>query len=360
MQVTSGGGAEPDWQARLPAPPPVLLSIAPGSASAGGGAFTLTVRGTGFQPTSTVRWNGVDRPTAFVSPQELTAQIAAADVAGPGTAEVSVATGPPGGGVSAARPFTVTARGPAGTAPPLAASPPVVTGNRRGGQRALVLAGRVGRRGLAHLAVAARRRADRRRHQHHVRAHARRRRPGGRLPGHRQQRRRRELLGERRRRPGRGRAAARQGRRRAPSRPPGRGSPRRASPPRCRAPLRTRAAVRAPARMRAGRLLAVRLTFNRALARERVALQMLRNGRYRTVLTRRVTGRRTRLAVRLLTAGELHLPDRGPRRRPAAPGQALQGPREPLSDAGRGGVAPAEVRCYHCACNYRPPIEERP
>ena len=303
VQITFGGGAEPDWQARLPAAPPVLLSIAPGSASAGGGAFTLTVRGTGFQPTSTVRWNGVDRPTAFVSPQELTAQIAAADVAGPGTAEVSVATGPPGGGVSAARPFTVTARGPAGTAPPVPASPPVVTGTAAvGGVLSCSQGAWVGGDSLTWqwlrdgapipgatgttyapttadvgLAIACRVTASNGGGASSSVSAAVVPVAGG--PG-----------------------PAKDGVVAEPD--PGAGQPAPREPAAVPAAPRTRAAVRAPARIRAGRLLAVRVTFSRALARERVALQMLRNGRYRTVLTRRVDGRRTRLAVRLLTAGE--------------------------------------------------------
>jgi hypothetical protein len=87
----------------------------------------------------------------------------------------------------------------------------------------------------------------------------------------------------------------------APAPGPGRTSSRPPSSEPAGPPLRF--GIRARARMRAGELLAVRVIFNRALARERVSLQMRRKNRYRTVLTRRVTGRTTRLAVRLLTAG---------------------------------------------------------
>ncbi|MDX6555292.1 MAG: hypothetical protein QOD86_1487 [Miltoncostaeaceae bacterium] len=302
VQITIGGGTQPDWQPRQPLPIPVLQSLAPDSASAGSGVFSLTVRGTGFQPGSVVRWNGVDRPTAFVSSVELTAQIDAADVAGPGTAQVTVSTGPPGGGLSEPKTFTVTALGPAGATPPLAVAPPQVTGAagvggvlscspgawagassltwqwlRDGAPIAgatsttyaptpadvgLSIACRVlasnGGGASASVSAAVVPAAG-------VPPPPKRPSDPGPTPGSEQ----------------------------TDSRQPA-STP--AGPP-------LRFGIRARARMRAGELLAVRVTFSRALARERVSLQMRRNTRYATVLTRRVTGRRTRLAVRLLTPG---------------------------------------------------------
>ena len=46
--------------------------VAPGSAS-----FMLTVRGTGFIPTSALRWNGSLLPTTYISGQSLTAKVPA-------------------------------------------------------------------------------------------------------------------------------------------------------------------------------------------------------------------------------------------------------------------------------------------
>src|SRR5262249_31023977 len=60
---------------------------------------------------SRVRWNGIDRPTAFVSSTQLTAQIAKADIAQPGPAGVTVFTAGPGGGTSNAATFDVAAPG---------------------------------------------------------------------------------------------------------------------------------------------------------------------------------------------------------------------------------------------------------
>jgi IPT/TIG domain len=72
---------------------PTVTSISPSSTVAGGPAFTLTVTGTNFTSTSIVQWNGTNRTTTFVDATRLTAAIAAADIAQPGTATVRVTTG---------------------------------------------------------------------------------------------------------------------------------------------------------------------------------------------------------------------------------------------------------------------------
>ncbi|MER3465584.1 MAG: hypothetical protein C4329_15405, partial [Chitinophagaceae bacterium] len=61
-------------------PTPTTTSISPNNATAGGSAFTLTVNGTNFTNASTVRWNGSNRTTTFVSATQLTAAITAADI----------------------------------------------------------------------------------------------------------------------------------------------------------------------------------------------------------------------------------------------------------------------------------------
>ena len=71
-------------------PVPTTTGLNPASTPAGGLAFTLTVNGTNFIPTSVVRWGGTDRVTTFVSATELQADITAADIAGEGTAQVTV------------------------------------------------------------------------------------------------------------------------------------------------------------------------------------------------------------------------------------------------------------------------------
>jgi hypothetical protein len=89
-------------------PVPVISSLSPTSAAVGGAAFTLTVNGTGFTSGSTVRWNGATRTTNFVSATQLTAAIAAADIATASSVPVTVLTPAPGGGTSAAQTFSVT------------------------------------------------------------------------------------------------------------------------------------------------------------------------------------------------------------------------------------------------------------
>ncbi len=88
-------------------PVPMLGSLNPGSVLAGSPGFALTVNGTGFVNGSTVRWNGADRATTFVSAMQLTAQIPTTDLATAGTASVSVFNPTPGGGTSNAATFTI-------------------------------------------------------------------------------------------------------------------------------------------------------------------------------------------------------------------------------------------------------------
>lgn len=89
-------------------PTPIATSLTPSSASAGTGAFTLTVNGASFLPASVVRWNGANRTTTYVSANEVRAQITATDIATAGSASVTVFNPTPGGGTSAALTFTIT------------------------------------------------------------------------------------------------------------------------------------------------------------------------------------------------------------------------------------------------------------
>jgi len=90
-------------------PVPTLTSLSPSSTAAGGPAFTLTVNGTNFVATSTVRWNGSNRTTTFVSATQLTAAIPASDIASQGSRTVTVFNPTPGGGTSGNQTFTISA-----------------------------------------------------------------------------------------------------------------------------------------------------------------------------------------------------------------------------------------------------------
>lgn len=87
---------------------PVLSAISPGSATAGTSGFTLTVDGLNFENGAVVRWNGVNRTTAFVSAARLTAAIAASDINSGGTVTVTVFN-PVAGVASNGMTFTVNA-----------------------------------------------------------------------------------------------------------------------------------------------------------------------------------------------------------------------------------------------------------
>jgi predicted phage tail protein len=94
---------------------PVIANMNPDMKYTGNPDFTLTVNGSGFVSTSVVRWNGADRSTTFVTPNQLTANISAGDIATAGTDIVSVFTPAPGGGTSNSVTFykTGTGTGPA-------------------------------------------------------------------------------------------------------------------------------------------------------------------------------------------------------------------------------------------------------
>jgi trimeric autotransporter adhesin len=96
-----------------PNPTPGVTRLDPAGVMQGSGAFTLTVNGSGFVGSSIVRWNGLPRPTTFVSATRITAQIGAEDVEHAGTAEVSVLSPGPGGGVSNAVQIDISSTPPA-------------------------------------------------------------------------------------------------------------------------------------------------------------------------------------------------------------------------------------------------------
>jgi len=88
--VSSGGVSSNTVQFPIA---PAITSLNPNSATAGGPDFTLTVAGSGFSQGATVRWNGSDLTTTFVSATQLTAAISRNLIANAGTANVSVNSG---------------------------------------------------------------------------------------------------------------------------------------------------------------------------------------------------------------------------------------------------------------------------
>jgi len=82
-------------------PVPFISSISPTNAEVGcGGApLDLTVNGTGFIPSSVVRFNGLDRVTTFISKKKLTAVLPPSDCK-KGSFPITVFNPSPGGGTS--------------------------------------------------------------------------------------------------------------------------------------------------------------------------------------------------------------------------------------------------------------------
>jgi len=75
---------------RQGATPPSISSLDPSSRAAGGPAFTLTVSGTNLTRNTIVQWNGEDRSTTWINSSQVTASIQRQDIAGAGTAQVTV------------------------------------------------------------------------------------------------------------------------------------------------------------------------------------------------------------------------------------------------------------------------------
>jgi uncharacterized protein (TIGR03437 family) len=106
--------------------PPIVSSLNPPSVTSGSPAFTLTVNGSGFVPSSQVRWNGAPIGTTYVSATQLTAlapgplmpDTISITVVNPGSAASNALTftvvGPPAT-ISNIAPATATAGGPAFT-----------------------------------------------------------------------------------------------------------------------------------------------------------------------------------------------------------------------------------------------------
>ncbi|RAK69867.1 IPT/TIG domain-containing protein [Hymenobacter edaphi] len=88
------------------APAPTLSSLSPGSATAGAGAFILTLTGSNFTSSASVSFNGSSPPTTYLSDSQLTAAVPASAVATAGTFPVTVTTT---GGTTSASGFVVHA-----------------------------------------------------------------------------------------------------------------------------------------------------------------------------------------------------------------------------------------------------------
>jgi hypothetical protein len=112
FNATPGGGTSNSLSFTISAannPVPVITSINPTSAIAGGSSFILTVSGTNFISGSIIKWNGTNLATTYVNATQLTAVVPSANISASGTATVTVFNATPGGGTSNSLSFTISA-----------------------------------------------------------------------------------------------------------------------------------------------------------------------------------------------------------------------------------------------------------
>jgi hypothetical protein len=107
-----GGGTSATLTFDIGNPVPVVTSITPSYAQPGAAAFTLTVSGSDFVPTSTILWNGTSVTTHYQNSTTLTASIPASYVAASGEFPVQVSNPAPDGGKSGIDYFSVTSGPP--------------------------------------------------------------------------------------------------------------------------------------------------------------------------------------------------------------------------------------------------------
>lgn len=104
----------------------LLAALSPSSAITGSPALILSVTGSDFVDGAVVRWDGSDRPTAFINSSRVDAEIGAEDLVLGKTVQVTVRD--PGGGISSALEFTINNPLPSLTS----ISPVVATGGGAG------------------------------------------------------------------------------------------------------------------------------------------------------------------------------------------------------------------------------------
>jgi hypothetical protein len=110
-----GGGQSQLVTFSLSSGVPIITSLSPSSVTAGSFSFTLAINGTGFGAAS-IYWNGTLVPGGGPSgnPNQLLVQIPYTLIANPGTVQITVVNGPPGGGTSKAATFTILPQNPSG------------------------------------------------------------------------------------------------------------------------------------------------------------------------------------------------------------------------------------------------------
>ncbi len=99
VNMTSGAQSS-GFTVEIANPQPSISSVSPFSATVGSPGFTLTVNGIGFNSSSRLSWNEVERATTLVNYNRVTAAILASDTVSSGSARIRVTNPAPGGGQS--------------------------------------------------------------------------------------------------------------------------------------------------------------------------------------------------------------------------------------------------------------------
>ncbi len=107
-----GGGESNRLEVTFEWPVPVMRSVFPPSAFAGGSDLVLEIYASKLGEGTTLRWNGSDRPTWWSSPYGFHAMIPSSDIGSPGVTTLTLFTPPPGGGESAPLDFPVVEPAP--------------------------------------------------------------------------------------------------------------------------------------------------------------------------------------------------------------------------------------------------------
>jgi hypothetical protein len=102
-----GGGTSAALSLSVTNGVPSILSLAPSSVTAGSPDRSITLHGSGFVSTSTVKSNGVIVASSYVSGSQLTAMVPSSHLLYPGSVAITVTNPAPGGGTSAARSLIV-------------------------------------------------------------------------------------------------------------------------------------------------------------------------------------------------------------------------------------------------------------
>ena len=98
-------------------PAPHISSISPTQIAAGSAGQTLTINGSGFMNSSSVRYNGASHTASFMSSSQMTMALSTADVANVGSYTVEISNPAPGGGDSGPTNLSVVTGTPTGSFP---------------------------------------------------------------------------------------------------------------------------------------------------------------------------------------------------------------------------------------------------